>query len=96
MGLGVEANTGAELHMDRCVVENNSLGGLLIDGVTYDISNSVFAGNGYGVRFNAPYAGFTLLVQHRARRPRDNLRTQRRPHARVTQLWSAPMPTASS
>ena len=46
MGLGIEANTGATLRMDRCLVENNSAGGLSINGAGYDIQNSVFAANG--------------------------------------------------
>jgi hypothetical protein len=44
-GLGIEANTGAELHMDRCVVENNWLGGVLVNGAGFDIVNTVVAGN---------------------------------------------------
>jgi hypothetical protein len=53
-GLGIQADTGAELVMDRCTVTNNSVGGLLINGAGYDIQNSIFAANGYGVQFNAP------------------------------------------
>jgi hypothetical protein len=53
-GLGVQADSGAELHMDGCVVQGNSVGGLLVNGASYDIANSVFANNGYGVQFAEP------------------------------------------
>ena len=52
MGIGVHADTGSELFMDRCQIVNNS-GGLLINGARYDIANSVFTTNGYGVQFSA-------------------------------------------
>jgi hypothetical protein len=46
-GLGIQADMGAELKMDRCYVLNNSAGGLVINGLrSYTIENSVFAGNG--------------------------------------------------
>jgi len=46
-GLGIQADMGAELTMDRCYVLNNSAGGLVINGLrSYSIENSVFAGNG--------------------------------------------------
>jgi hypothetical protein len=46
-GLGIQADMGAELTMDRCYVLNNSAGGLVINGLkNYTIENSVFAGNG--------------------------------------------------
>ena len=54
MGLGIQADNGADLTMDRCYVLNNSAGGLLINGATYSIENSVFAGNGFSqVQFSA-------------------------------------------
>jgi hypothetical protein len=52
-GLGVQADSGAELDMDRCAVLNNSVGGILINGASYQIQNSVVAGNGYGMKFTA-------------------------------------------
>jgi hypothetical protein len=55
-GLGVDAEIGATLTMDRCIVQNNSVGGLLVNGATAKITNSVFANNGYGVKFNLPLA----------------------------------------
>ena len=46
-GLGIQADMGAALTMDRCYVLNNSAGGLVINGLrSYTIENSVFAGNG--------------------------------------------------
>ena len=56
-GLGVDAEGGATLTMDQCYVENNSVGGILVNGAKYGIQNSVIAGNGgtsgYGVQFTA-------------------------------------------
>jgi hypothetical protein len=53
-GLGVQADSGVDLSMDRCYVLNNTVGGLLINGATYSIENSVFAGNGFSqVQFSA-------------------------------------------
>jgi hypothetical protein len=36
---------GGELHLDRCIVDNNAAGGLLIAGAAYDITNTVIANN---------------------------------------------------
>jgi hypothetical protein len=52
-GLGVQADTGAELHMDRCLIQNNSVGGILINGASYDIQNTIIANNGFGVTFSS-------------------------------------------
>jgi hypothetical protein len=53
-GLGIQADTGASLGMNGCIVEGNASGGLLINGASFEIINSVFAMNGYGVKFTAP------------------------------------------
>jgi hypothetical protein len=51
-GLGISAEAGASLAMDRCVVQNNSKGGVSIAGASYNILNSVIAGNGLaGLKF---------------------------------------------
>jgi hypothetical protein len=52
-GLGIQADTGADFQMDRCLVQNNSGGGILINGSRYDIQNTVIANNGYGIKFAA-------------------------------------------
>jgi hypothetical protein len=56
--LGVQADAGAELHMDRCLIQNNPLGGILINGAGYDIQNTIVAGNGgttgFGFRVRSP------------------------------------------
>jgi hypothetical protein len=52
-GLGVAAEAGAALTMDRCIVQNNSAGGVTITGASYDIQNSVIAGNGFGAKFTS-------------------------------------------
>jgi hypothetical protein len=46
--IGVVAEGGSELQMHRCVVENNSRGGILIDGASFDIRNTTVTGNGPG------------------------------------------------
>jgi hypothetical protein len=57
-GLGVDAETGTKLSMDRCYVQNNPLGGILVNGATATIQNTIIAANGgttgYGIQFNAP------------------------------------------
>ena len=53
-GLAIQADTGAQLTMDRCTVTDNSVGGVLINGAGYNIENSVLAANGYGIQFSAP------------------------------------------
>jgi hypothetical protein len=53
MGLGVDAEAGALLTMDRCLVQNNSAGGVFVKGASYNIQNSIIAGNGYGITFSA-------------------------------------------
>ena len=59
-GLGVDAETGTTLSMDRCYVENNPLGGILVNGAIATIQNTIIAKNGgttgYGIQFNAPGA----------------------------------------
>jgi len=52
-GLGAQVAGGGLLSMSDCVVENNSVGGLRVDGGGYSIGNSVFASNGYGIDFTA-------------------------------------------
>jgi hypothetical protein len=53
-GLGIAAQMGATLTVDQCVVKDNAVGGLLVDSSAYDVTNSVFATSGYGVRFSSP------------------------------------------
>jgi hypothetical protein len=36
---------GGELHLDRCVVDGNAKGGVLIDGAAYEVTNTVIANN---------------------------------------------------
>jgi len=42
---GVVADGTAELHMDRCVVQGNKLGGVLVTGSGVEIINTIVAGN---------------------------------------------------
>jgi hypothetical protein len=52
-GLGIDAESGSALSMDECYVTGNSAGGVLVNGASYSIQNTVIAGNGYGVQFTA-------------------------------------------
>jgi hypothetical protein len=60
-GLGVDAETGTTISMDECYVLNNSAGGILVNGASYSIQNTVIAGNGgtagYGVQLSMPGSG---------------------------------------
>ena len=38
--------TGGEIHLDRMVIRDNGAGGVLINGASFAITNSVIAGNG--------------------------------------------------
>jgi hypothetical protein len=46
MGLGIQADTGAQLTMDRCTVMGNNKGGILLDAATFDIENTTVTNNG--------------------------------------------------
>jgi hypothetical protein len=65
-GLGVDAESGASLSIDQCYVENNSIGGILVNGATAIIQNSVIAANGgttgYGIQFNVPGANTQFTI----------------------------------
>jgi hypothetical protein len=61
-GLGISADAGAVLTMDRCVVQNNSGGGVTVNGATYNIQNSVIADNAIGVQFLAPVAAGSVFA----------------------------------
>jgi hypothetical protein len=52
-GLGIDAEAGSEIHMDRILVQNNSAGAVLINGASYEIINSILATSNYGVQFSA-------------------------------------------
>jgi hypothetical protein len=60
-GPGIDAETGSTLSMDECYVANNPVGGILVNGATANIQNTLIAANpsaaGYGVQFNAPGSG---------------------------------------
>lgn len=43
--VGIWAEMGARVHVNRCVVNDNVGGGILIDGASYDITNTIIAHN---------------------------------------------------
>jgi hypothetical protein len=46
---GIVVEAGATLALDRCVVKNNTGGGLIVQsGANFDVANSIFDGNGPG------------------------------------------------
>ena len=52
--------------MDECYVENNPVGGVLVNGATANIQNTVIAfspaaSSGYGIQFNAPGSGTQFM-----------------------------------
>jgi len=59
-GLGVQADTGALLTMDRCTVSGNNKGGILVDTANFDIKNSTVNGNGPGDDAGAAWGGMRL------------------------------------
>ena len=65
-GIGVAAQpapgTTVTLHMDTCKVTNNPGGGILLNGVEFDIRNTSVSGNGPGTTGIATWGG--ILVQN--------------------------------
>lgn len=60
MGLGIQADNGADLVMDRCIVENNSRGGILIDHASFDIRNTTITSNGPGTLGAITWGGMLI------------------------------------
>ena len=56
-GLGVQADSGAHLVMNRSTVTNNNRGGIFIDGATFDIKNTTVTANGPGDDMGASWGG---------------------------------------
>jgi hypothetical protein len=55
-GVGINV-VGASITMDRCLVEKTGFGGLVTFDAQYDVSNSIFASNGYGVKIGSARPG---------------------------------------
>jgi hypothetical protein len=47
-GLGVQADMGTQLTIDRCTITGNKQGGILLGTLQFDITNSIIAMNGPG------------------------------------------------
>jgi hypothetical protein len=71
--LGVQADTGAELHIDGCLIRNNSVGGIVINGASYDVQNTIITNNGassgYGIQINAASPSSRFLFNTVASNP---------------------------
>jgi hypothetical protein len=64
-GIGVDAESGTALTMDECYVENNAAGGIVVNGATAKIQNTVIAAGtvttGTGIQFTTPGTGTQFL-----------------------------------
>ena len=65
IGLGIQADSGADLVMDRCIVHNNSGGGILIDRASFDIRNTTVTSNGPGTLGAITWGGMLISSQPR-------------------------------
>lgn len=72
-GLGVDAEAGATLQMDHCTVQNNSAGGVLVNGAAFTIKNTTVTSNGPGqsgaitwggILVNNPASGGANVLDH--------------------------------
>jgi hypothetical protein len=61
LDMGMVVDGGATLRLDGVTFDNNSKGGLLLDGSAFDIRNSVFTNNGPGTIGALAWGG--ILVQ---------------------------------
>jgi hypothetical protein len=59
-GLGVDAEAGATIQMDHSVVQNNSAGGVLVNGAAFSIKNTTINGNGPGSSGAVTWGGILL------------------------------------
>ena len=59
-GLGIQADNGATLKMDHCIVTNNLQGGIRLDSVQFDIKNTKVTNNGPGDDMGASWGGFRV------------------------------------
>lgn len=66
---GVVADSGAVLRMNRCLVEGNAKGGILINGAGFDIMNTVVAGNGPGEAAGSVFWGGVAVFSPAAGKP---------------------------
>lgn len=53
---------GGTLRLNRCIVDKNAKGGLLVNGAAFDIANSVFDGNGPGIGSFGSFGGVSLGI----------------------------------
>jgi hypothetical protein len=72
-GLGIQADTGAQLTMDHCTVSGNNKGGVLIDGATFDLKNVTVTANGPGDDMGAAWGGLRIKNLATGKRSLDML-----------------------
>jgi hypothetical protein len=59
-GIGVIAEAGATLRLERVTVSGNQKGGILLDGVAFDVKNTSVTGNGPGQLGLASWGGILV------------------------------------
>jgi len=57
---GIWASGGTILHLDHVDVSNNTNGGILLDGVGFDIKNTTVSGNGANTTFSSVFGGIRV------------------------------------
>jgi hypothetical protein len=57
---GVSAASGGLLHMDTCVVSDNTGGGILLNGAAFDLKNTTVSGNGPGRTGTTSWGGILV------------------------------------
>jgi hypothetical protein len=61
--VGVQADGGTMLRLNRCIIKNNAGGGLIVNsGAEFDVVNSVFDSNGSGSDGQGRFFGGALLL----------------------------------
>jgi hypothetical protein len=59
-GLGIQADSGAELTMEHCNVAGNNKGGILIDAASFDLKNVTVTANGPGDDIGTTWGGIRI------------------------------------
>jgi hypothetical protein len=75
VGVGISADNGSTLRLDRVTVLNSSQGGISLNGAAFDISNSTATGNGPGTEGASFWGGIDIQFPPPAGPKRLNLVT---------------------
>jgi hypothetical protein len=58
--LGISASSGATLRLDGITVDGNRMGGIVVDGASFDLQNATIIGNGPGDIMGFPWGGVRI------------------------------------